>query len=174
MCKTTPVVLVLLSQVHRCCHDSIHCLTPLPAGYREGLLTKAVDLADRLMPAFDTPSGIPLSWVNLHRVRRLAFAPGSPHGPVMIKTDIHARAAVKAGRKHHHVLCAMPIGGLPRAHARSQQQCRAWIWEGDWRGAGSNLSRQACQVLVSCQSRSSEGQAGQHTAVTLPAQQCSQ
>ena len=39
------------------------------AGYRDGLLVKAVDLAGRLMPAFDTPSGIPLSWVNLHRVR---------------------------------------------------------------------------------------------------------
>ncbi|GAA5821417.1 hypothetical protein JCM11251_004613 [Rhodosporidiobolus azoricus] len=29
------------------------------------LLDKAVDLADRLLPAFDTPSGLPLSFVNL-------------------------------------------------------------------------------------------------------------
>ncbi|GAA5829513.1 hypothetical protein JCM3766R1_001130 [Sporobolomyces carnicolor] len=29
------------------------------------LLNKAVDLADRLLPAFDTPSGLPLSFVNL-------------------------------------------------------------------------------------------------------------
>ena len=28
-------------------------------------LDKAVDLADRIMPVFDTPSGIPLSIVNL-------------------------------------------------------------------------------------------------------------
>lgn len=27
-----------------------------------------MELGDRLMPAFDTPSGIPLSWVNLHKV----------------------------------------------------------------------------------------------------------
>ena len=32
------------------------------------LLGLATDLADRLMPAFDTPSGLPLSWVNLRRV----------------------------------------------------------------------------------------------------------
>jgi mannosidase alpha-like ER degradation enhancer 2 len=31
------------------------------------LLDAAVDLADRLMPAFDTPTGLPLSWVNLKR-----------------------------------------------------------------------------------------------------------
>lgn len=28
-------------------------------------LAKAVDLADRLLPAFDTPSGIPHSFINL-------------------------------------------------------------------------------------------------------------
>ncbi|KFM28922.1 putative alpha-mannosidase I MNS5 [Auxenochlorella protothecoides] len=33
--------------------------------YRGGLLLAAVDLADRLLPAFNTPSGIPLSWINL-------------------------------------------------------------------------------------------------------------
>ena len=26
-----------------------------------------MDLADRLMPAFDTPTGVPLSWVNLRK-----------------------------------------------------------------------------------------------------------
>ena len=30
-------------------------------------LDKAVDLADRMLPAFDTPTGIPLSMVNLGR-----------------------------------------------------------------------------------------------------------
>lgn len=48
-------------------NDSKLC-NPLPPGYTDGLLLKAVDLADRLMPAFDTPSGIPLSWVNLRKV----------------------------------------------------------------------------------------------------------
>lgn len=45
----------------------------LPPGYTNGLLLKAVDLADRLMPAFDTPSGIPLSWVNLRKVGGRTF-----------------------------------------------------------------------------------------------------
>lgn len=31
------------------------------------LLDLAVDLAERLLPAFDTPTGLPLSWVNLRR-----------------------------------------------------------------------------------------------------------
>jgi hypothetical protein len=29
-------------------------------------LSKALDLADRLLPLFDTPSGIPLSFIDLH------------------------------------------------------------------------------------------------------------
>lgn len=33
--------------------------------YDGSLLRLAQDLGDRLLPAFDTPSGIPLSWVNL-------------------------------------------------------------------------------------------------------------
>ncbi|TNY18789.1 glycoside hydrolase [Rhodotorula diobovata] len=33
------------------------------------LLDKAVDLADRLLPAFDTPSGLPMSFVNLAQRR---------------------------------------------------------------------------------------------------------
>lgn len=37
-------------------------------GYNGSLLRLAVDLTDRFMPAFDTPTGIPLSWVNLRRV----------------------------------------------------------------------------------------------------------
>lgn len=41
----------------------------LVPGYTDGLLVLATDLADRLLPAFDTPSGVPLSWVNLKRVR---------------------------------------------------------------------------------------------------------
>ena len=42
---------------------------------REVLLQKATDLADRLMPAFGTPSGIPFSDVNLKT--------GKAHGPVV-------------------------------------------------------------------------------------------
>lgn len=37
-------------------------------GYDGALLRLAVDLTDRFMPAFDTPTGVPLSWVNLRRV----------------------------------------------------------------------------------------------------------
>lgn len=36
-------------------------------GYEGWLLHAAVDLADRLVPAFDTPTGLPLSWINLRR-----------------------------------------------------------------------------------------------------------
>jgi hypothetical protein len=35
------------------------------SGNDKVFLDKAVDLADRLLPAFDTPSGLPLSFVNL-------------------------------------------------------------------------------------------------------------
>ncbi|GAA5891356.1 hypothetical protein JCM6882_004669 [Rhodosporidiobolus microsporus] len=38
------------------------------------LLDKAVDLADRLLPAFDTPSGLPLSFVNLAKREGIADA----------------------------------------------------------------------------------------------------
>lgn len=33
--------------------------------YKGELLHKAVELADRLLPAFDTATGVPLSWINL-------------------------------------------------------------------------------------------------------------
>ncbi|KAL0017813.1 hypothetical protein WJX77_012277 [Trebouxia sp. C0004] len=36
-------------------------------GYNGCLLRLAVDLANRLLPAFDTASGIPLSWVHLQK-----------------------------------------------------------------------------------------------------------
>ncbi|DBA72271.1 TPA: hypothetical protein ACH3X2_010653 [Trebouxia sp. C0005] len=36
-------------------------------GYNGCLLRLAVDLADRLLPAFDTASGIPLSWIHLQK-----------------------------------------------------------------------------------------------------------
>ncbi|KAL4855837.1 Alpha-mannosidase I [Chlorella vulgaris] len=37
----------------------------LVPGYDGSLLRLAVDLTNRFMPAFDTPTGVPLSWVNL-------------------------------------------------------------------------------------------------------------
>ncbi len=36
--------------------------------YSGGLLRLATDLGNRLLPAFETPTGIPLSWVNLRKV----------------------------------------------------------------------------------------------------------
>ena len=44
--------------------------------YDGGLLRLAIDLGNRLLPAFDTPTGIPLSWVNLRKVRLLHFCLG--------------------------------------------------------------------------------------------------
>lgn len=38
-----------------------------PAYDGHSLLDAAVDLANKLMPAFDTPTGLPTSWVNLRR-----------------------------------------------------------------------------------------------------------
>jgi endoplasmic reticulum Man9GlcNAc2 1,2-alpha-mannosidase len=35
-------------------------------------LTRARDLADRILPAFDTPSGLPLSMVNLRQRKGVA------------------------------------------------------------------------------------------------------
>ncbi len=37
--------------------------------YNDCLLRLATELGDRLLPAFNTPHGIPLSWVNLRKVR---------------------------------------------------------------------------------------------------------
>ena len=41
----------------------------LVPGYDGSLLRLSVDLTDRFLPAFETPTGIPLSWVNLRHVR---------------------------------------------------------------------------------------------------------
>lgn len=43
-------------------------------GYDGSLLRLAVELTDRLLPAFDTPTGVPLSWVNLRKVGSAACA----------------------------------------------------------------------------------------------------
>lgn len=41
----------------------------LVPGYDGALLRAAANLGNRLMPAFDTPTGLPLSWINLRRGR---------------------------------------------------------------------------------------------------------
>ena len=41
------------------------CLSLAGVRYDGSLLRLAQDLGDRLLPAFDTPSGIPLRWVNM-------------------------------------------------------------------------------------------------------------
>ncbi|GAA5929629.1 glycoside hydrolase family 47 protein [Sporobolomyces koalae] len=46
------------------------------------LLEKATDLADRLLPAFETPSGLPLSFVNLARKKGLPDADN--HGLISV------------------------------------------------------------------------------------------
>lgn len=55
----------LLAAYHHSNHDPI-------------FLTKAVDLADRILPAFDTPSGLPLSFVNL--AQRVGIADADNRG----------------------------------------------------------------------------------------------
>ncbi|CAL5220465.1 g2487 [Coccomyxa viridis] len=42
--------------------------------YNSCLLRLATELGDRLLPAFNTPHGIPLSWVNLRNVRITFYA----------------------------------------------------------------------------------------------------
>jgi mannosidase alpha-like ER degradation enhancer 1 len=37
----------------------------IPGGYKNELLQLANDLGQRLMPSFDTPTGIPYAWINL-------------------------------------------------------------------------------------------------------------
>lgn len=46
-------------------HSLILQSPELVPGYSGGLLTLAEDLTRRLLPAFDTATGLPLSWVNL-------------------------------------------------------------------------------------------------------------
>ena len=42
--------------------------TDIMPEYNGCLLRLAEELGDRLLPAFDTPHGIPLSWINLRKV----------------------------------------------------------------------------------------------------------
>ena len=41
------------------------CIVPPIAGYSGSLLRQATDLANRLLPAFNTPTGIPFGTINL-------------------------------------------------------------------------------------------------------------
>ena len=88
--------------------------TSYRAGYDGGLLKAAVDLGDRFMPAFDTPTRIPLSWVNLRRVRScVARASHAARGlrPSIDASDAagvvlppcpHRRSALLLQVVHHH------------------------------------------------------------------------
>ena len=49
--------------VHLCAQRS--CIVPPIAGYSGSLLRQATDLANRLLPAFNTPTGIPFGTINL-------------------------------------------------------------------------------------------------------------
>ena len=49
--------------VHMCAQRS--CIVPPIAGYSGSLLRHATDLANRLLPAFNTPTGIPFGTINL-------------------------------------------------------------------------------------------------------------
>ena len=49
------------------CHAFLHADKQAIPWYKGELLDKAVELADKLLPAFDTPTGIPTSWINLQR-----------------------------------------------------------------------------------------------------------
>lgn len=44
----------------------------LVPGYDDIFLTRSVDLARRLLPAFNTPTGIPMMYLNLQSVGRLS------------------------------------------------------------------------------------------------------
>ncbi len=50
-------------------HAALAADPGLAPGYGGGLLAAAADLGDRLLPAFGTPTGLPLSWVHLRRGR---------------------------------------------------------------------------------------------------------
>ena len=73
--------------------------------YAGGLLPLAARLADALLPAFDTPSGIPLSWVNLVQVRLGPRCMGlqAPIRPVSLEDE--CLAGVDRGRAHACAAC---------------------------------------------------------------------
>ncbi|KAL3160285.1 hypothetical protein ABBQ38_009677 [Trebouxia sp. C0009 RCD-2024] len=49
------------------CHIMLERMPSTVPGYDGALLRLATDLGNRLLPAFDTKSGIPLSWVHLRK-----------------------------------------------------------------------------------------------------------
>ena len=49
------------------CHAFLEADKQAIPWYKRELLDKAIELADKLLPAFDTPTGIPTSWINLQR-----------------------------------------------------------------------------------------------------------
>ena len=54
------------ARLHAClCARSVRAFVPPIAGYSGSLLRQATDLANRLLPAFNTPTGIPFGTINL-------------------------------------------------------------------------------------------------------------
>ncbi len=68
-------------------------------GYDGVLLRKAVDLAERLLPAFDTPSGLPTLFLNLQSVRLARPRQGRGMGSAFGRKDSgDGEAACRARR----------------------------------------------------------------------------
>lgn len=75
--------------------------------YDGSLLRLAEDLADRLLPAFDTLSGIPLSWVNLKQVRQLS----SIDTQVVLKPYLSEHIVSRLNRQGYRWFC-ISVGGV--------------------------------------------------------------
>lgn len=65
-------------------HNLIVGHPSLAEEYNGELLAIAVDLADRLLPAFDTVTGIPHTWINLEQVNKytLHYSNAIPHSEI--------------------------------------------------------------------------------------------
>ncbi|KAF0296741.1 Endoplasmic reticulum mannosyl-oligosaccharide 1,2-alpha-mannosidase [Amphibalanus amphitrite] len=82
-------------------------------------LKKAVDLGDRLLPAFNTPSGIPYSDVNLHtlKARGPAWNPDSSTAEVAtLQLEFNQLSHVSGDRRYSDRAMAVSnhISGLPK------------------------------------------------------------
>ena len=72
----------------------------LVPGYSGGLLRLAQDLGSRLLPAFDTPTGVPLSWVNLKKARYETPNPPLIGIPISLTSMNHDAAGWMADSHH--------------------------------------------------------------------------
>jgi len=84
-------------------------------------LDKAVDLADRLMSAFDTPSGIPFSDVNLHTRRGHApkWSPDSSTSEVTtVQLEFRDLSRATGNTQYEEAIAKVSrhVHGLPKTH----------------------------------------------------------